>query len=392
MTIQELYDKRAKVVENMRAHIEAHTRDNGTLSAEDTQAYEKMEAEVKDLTDSIKREEQLAAIEASLSKTVGTPVVNKPDSGSKTEPAKPTRATDEYKAAMLDAFRTKFNNTAEILREGSDADGGYLVPEEYDRRLIDVLSDSNIMRGLATKITTSGLHKINIAGNKPAAAWVDEGEELTFSDAKFSQTTMDAHKLVVAVKVTEELLYDNAFNLESYLLRTFGEALGNAEEDVCMTGNGSGKPTGIFDATNGGTQAITTATITADKLIDLTYALKRPYRKNAAFILNDATIASIRKLKDGAGAYLWQPSFTAGEADRLLGYPVYTSAYAPTNGVAFGDFKYYNIGDRGTRSFAKLTELYATSGVVAFIAKERIDAKLILKEAVQILTISSSNS
>ena len=124
-------------------------------------------------------------------------------------------------------------------------------------------------------------------------------------------------------------------------------------------------------------------------MLNLVYALKRPYRKTASFILNDQTLAVLRKLKDNNGAYIWQPSYQTGEPDRLLGYAVHTSAYAPTNAIAFGDYKYYNIGDRGTRSFAELRELFAGNGMVAYLAKERVDGKLIMPEAVQILKLGA---
>lgn len=248
------------------------------------------------------------------------------------------------------------------------------------------------MRKLATTITTSGEHKINIAATKPAASWIEEGGALTFGDATFSQILLDAHKLHVAIKVTEELLYDNAFNLESYILTQFGKALANAEEDAFLNGNGTGKPLGLFAATGGGTVADTVTSIKADDMIGLVYALKRPYRKNAAFILNDKNLAVLRKLKDTNGAYIWQPSYQAGEPDRLLGYPVYTSAYAPETAIAFGDYSYYNIGDRGSRSFSELRELFAGNGMIGYVAKERVDGKLVLAEAVQILKINSSAS
>jgi HK97 family phage major capsid protein len=200
------------------------------------------------------------------------------------------------------------------------------------------------------------------------------------------------------VKVTEELLYDNAFNLESYILRQFVKALANAEEDAFLNGNGTGKPLGILAPTGGGEIGVTTASATAivaDEVINLVYALKRPYRKNAAFIANDQTLALVRKLKDTTGAYIWQPSYQAGEPDRLLGYPIHTSAYVPTVAagqpvLAFGDFSYYNIGDRGTRSFAELKELFAGNGMIGFVAKERVDGKLVLPEAVQILKMKSA--
>ena len=101
-------------------------------------------------------------------------------------------------------------------------------------------------------------------------------------------------------------------------------------------------------------------------------------------------VSSLRKLKDNNGAYIWQPSYQAGEPDRVLGYAVHTSAYAPEDAIAFGDYKYYNIGDRGTRSFSELRELFAGNGMIGYVAKERVDGKLILPEAVQILKLKAS--
>ena len=390
MTILELREKRNKAWEAAKAFLESHRTEKGTLTAEDDATYTQMEQEINDLGKEIARLERQEALEAELNRPVNQPLTTKPGSGRGEEP-KTGRASDEYRKAMLDAFRSNFKRVSNILQEGVDADGGYLVPEEYDRRLIDTLSEENIMRRLATIITTSGEHKINIAATKPAASWIEEGGALTFGDATFSQILLDAHKLHVAIKVTEELLYDNAFNLEGYILDQFGKALGNAEEDAFLNGDGTGKPLGLFAATGGGTVAGTlTAAIKSDDMLDLVYALKRPYRKKASFIMNDKTLSSLRKLKDNNGAYIWQPSYQVGEPDRVLGYAVHTSAYAPEDAIAFGDYKYYNIGDRGTRSFSELRELFAGNGMIGYVAKERVDGKLILPEAVQILKLKAS--
>lgn len=389
MTILELREKRNKAWEAAKAFLESHRTEKGTLTAEDDATYTQMEQEINDLGKEIARLERQEALEAELNRPVNQPLTSKPGSGSGEEP-KTGRASDEYRKAMLDAFRSNFKRVSNILQEGVDADGGYLVPEEYDRRLIDTLSEENIMRRLGTIITTSGEHKINIAATKPAASWIEEGGALTFGDATFSQILLDAHKLHVAIKVTEELLYDNAFDLEGYILDQFGKALGNAEEDAFLNGDGTGKPLGLFAATGGGTVAGTlTAAIKSDDMLDLVYALKRPYRKKASFIMNDKTLSSLRKLKDNNGAYIWQPSYQAGEPDRVLGYAVHTSAYAPEDAIAFGDYKYYNIGDRGTRSFSELRELFAGNGMIGYVAKERVDGKLILLEAVQILKLKA---
>ena len=393
MTINELREKRAKVWEDTKAFLESHRTEKGTISAEDEVTYNRMMKDIDDLGKEITRLEKQEAFDKELSKVIGAPLTNRPGAAGimdEDEKLKPARARKGYAQDLLKAMRSNFKQVTNLVQEGVDADGGYLVPEEYDKRIIDVLTEDNIMRGLATTITTSGEHKINIAATKPAAAWIEEGGALVFGDATFGQTLLDAHKLHVAIKITEELLYDNAFNLENYIITEFGKAMANAEEDAFLNGDGKGKPLGLFAETGGGTVANTlTAAIKSDDVLDLVYALKRPYRKTAKFILNDQTLLSLRKLKDNNGAYMWQPSYQAGEPDKLLGYSVYTSAYAPKALISFGDYSYYNIGDRGTRSMQELRELFAGNGMIGYVVKERVDGKLILPEAVQILKLQA---
>ena len=341
--ILEMIEKRNKAWEGAKAFVESKRDKDGLLSTEDAAAYAAMEQKVKDYGAEIARLQEMEAMEQELAKPVNTPLTGKPMSTTE-KPEKTGRASEAYKQAMLTALRTNFRQVSNVLSEGVDANGGYLVPEEYDHRLIDILDEENVMRKLGTRITTSGEHKINIAATKPAAAWIEEGGALTFGDATFDQIILDAHKLHVAIKVTEELLYDNAFNLENYIMQQFGKALANAEEDAFINGTGTGQPLGILAATGGadvGVTAKSATAITADELIDLIYSLKRPYRKSAAFLLNDQTLAAIRKLKDNYGQYLWQPSLQAGEPDRILGYAAYTSPYFPAvaagkAAVAFG--------------------------------------------------------
>ena len=400
MTIQELMEKRKLAWEGAKAFVEAIQDKDGLMSDEDAKTYAEMESKVMNFTQEIERLHQMEAMEREMTKPTSEPLTSKPLTENKQQTQKTGRASNEYKNAVLNALRSNFKQVSNVLQEGVDAAGGYLVPEEYDSRLIQGLTEENILRKLGTKITTSGEHKINIAATTPAASWIEEGGSLSFGDATFKQILLDAHKLHVAIKITDELLYDNAFNLENYILDQFAKALANAEENAFLNGDGVGKPLGIFATDGGGEVAVTTNTqssITADEIINLVYALKRPYRKNAAFIMNDQTIALLRKLKDSNGAYLWQPAVQAGEPDRLFGYPVYTSAFVPTVAagqpvIAFGDFSYYNIGDRGVRSFDQLRELFAGNGMVAFLAKERVDGKLVLPEAVQILKMKPSGS
>lgn len=390
MTILELREARNKAWEGAKAFVESKRDKDGLLSNEDAEAYNKMEEKIKNFSKEIERMEEMENMENELNKPVNSPIVTKPLKADNVK-EKRGRASNEYKNAMLTALRSNFRQVSDVLQEGVDADGGYLVPDEYDSRLIQKLEENNVVRMLSTTIKTSGEHKINIASTTPAAAWIEEGGTLTFGDAKFEQKILDAHKLHVAVKVTEELLYDNAFGLENFLIDSFGKAIGNAEENAFLNGTGNGQPTGIF-ATDGGGTYITAKTTGADAIIELVYNLKRAYRKNAAFIMNDKMIATIRTYKDSNGAYMWQPSLIQGEPDRLLGYPVYTSQYAPEDSIAFGDFSYYNIGDRGVRSFKQLTELFAGNGMIGYVAKERVDGKLVLPEAVQILKVATTTT
>ena len=393
MTITEIMEKRARLWESTKKFLEDHTDKDGKMPAADAEAYEKMEADIKEMSKTIDRLNKQAEMDKKFALPTSSPLTGKPQTAMPGTVEKKGTASDAYKKAMLTALRTNFHKVEDVLQEGIDESGGYLVPDELDGRLVDVLEEENIMRGLGHPLTTSGQHKINLVASKPAALWIEEGGALTFGDAAFDQKFLDAHKLHVAIKVTEELLYDNAFQLEKWIIEEFGKALANAEEDAFLNGDGNGKPNGLFkDAQTGVT--IDSVDITADDVIDLVYSLKRPYRKNASFITNDGTLGVIRKLKDDNGNYLWQPSLQAGQPDTLLGYSIHTSQFAPVLAagnvaMAFGDYNYYNIGDRGRRAFQELKQLFAGNGMVGFVMKERVDGLLILPEAVQLLKVAA---
>lgn len=394
MTILELQEKRNKVWEGAKAFLESNRNESGILSAEDDTAYSKMERDMENLGHEITRLERAEAFERKMEQTTSQPLLATPESIKATD--KRPHAKAEYAEAMMTAFRTSFKNVSDTLHTGVDSEGGYLVPEEWDSRLFQVLNGENIMRQLGTTIKTEGTHKINIANSTPVGAWIDEGEAIKFDAPDIGQKLLDAHKLSVGVKVTDELLFDEGYDLESFIQKSFGETLANMEEEAFLNGTGttgtSKRPTGIFHTTEGGEFSSTVTNINGDAVIDLVYSLKRQYRKKSSFIMNDEMVKLIRKLKDSNGQYLWQPSVVGSEPDTLLGYKLYTSQFAPVGYVAFGDYSYYNIGDRGNRSFKKLVELFAGNGKVGFVAQERVDGKLILPETVQILTVSSSVS
>lgn len=392
--ILELREKRAKAWETAKAFLDSKRGNDGLLSAEDTTAYEKMEADVVALGKEIDRLERQAAIDLELSKPLTSPIAGKP--GTQGPDEKTGRASDDYKKAFWNAMRSKAPRyeVLNALQVGTDSEGGYLVPDEFERTLVQSLEEENIFRSLAKIIqTSSGDRKIPVVTSKGTAAWLDEEEAYTESDDAFGQTSIGAFKLGTLIKVSEELLNDSVFNLESYIATEFARRIGAKEEEAFFTGDADGKPTGIFAAAGGaqvGVTAAGTASVKVDEVIDLFYSLKSPYRKKAVFVMNDSTVKAIRKLKDGQGQYLWQPSLTAGEPDAILNRPVHTSSYVPAIGaaaktIAFGDFGYYWVADRQGRSFKRLNELFAATGQVGFMATQRVDGKLILPEAIKVL-------
>ena len=393
MTFNELRTKRATLWNTMEGFLDTHRTDKGVLSAEDDATYNNMEKELDALTTEIKRMERRDAIEAELNKPVGSPLTGKPE---KPEDEKVGRASNAYKEDFDRHLRGK-TLLHNVLSEGTDADGGYLVPEEFERQIVKTLDEANVIRSLAKVITTNSERKIPVAASHSTAQWTLENGAYTESNPTFGQKQIDAYKLTDLIRVSQELLQDSAFDLESYIAGEFARAFGIAEEQAFCVGTGTNQPTGIFTA-NGGTVGVTaaaTTAITADELISLVYALKSPYRRNAKFLMNDATVAAIRKLKDLNGAYMWQPSVQAGQPDRLLGYEIYTSPYVPTLAagalaVAFGDFQNYWIADRAGRTVQRLNELYATNGQVGYVATERVDGKVILAEGIQLLKMKAS--
>lgn len=402
--ILELREKRAKAWDAAKQFLDAKRGADGMLSEEDTAAYDKMEQDVMNLGKEIERLERQAAIDAELSKATSTPLTGKPGAKmGKDETEKTGRASDEYKCSFWNAMRVKapMPSVLNALQEGTDSEGGYLVPDEFERTLVEALEEENVFRTLAHVIrTSSGDRKIPVVASKGSASWVDEEGAYQESDDAFSQVSIGAYKLGTMIKVSEELLADSVFDLEAYISKEFARRIGAREEESFFNGDGKGKPLGILAAAGGAEVGVTAASataITADEVIDLFYSLKAPYRKNAVWVLNDATVKQIRKLKDTTGQYLWQPSLVAGTPDTILGRPVKTSAFMPTAAagaktIAFGDFKYYWIADRQGRTFKKLSELYAANGQVGFMGTQRVDGKLILPEAIKVLQQKSGSS
>lgn len=391
-------EKRANLWDAAKKYRDAHIGEDGTMSAEDAATYDRMVEDVDRMKNEVERLERQQAIDAELNQPTAKPLTGKPLLPGMDE--KTGRATDSYRNAFWKAMRNKTvrPEVYNALEVGTDSEGGYLVPDEYEHTLIEALEEKNIFRRLAHVIhTSSGERKIPVSVSKGTAAWIDEEAAYPESDDSFGQVSISAYKLATMIKISEELLNDSVFNMPAYISKEFARRIGAAEEEAFFTGNGTGKPLGILAATGGAQTGVTAASQTAvtfDEVIDLYYSLRAPYRQDGVFIMNDATIKALRKLKNGSGDYIWQPSVTLGAPDRVLNRPVYTSQYMPTlaagaKTILFGDLSYYWVADREGRQFKRLNELYAATGQVGFLASERVDGKLILGESVQVLAMKA---
>ena len=395
--IAEMRQKRGELWDKAKAFLNEHADENGMMSVEDTATYERMEQELDNFGAAIDRQERAERLERELNAPTSEILASRPE---KNVPGKQGRASDEYRDAFWRMVRDRSANYTvyNALQIGTDSEGGYLCPDEYERTLIQALEEENKLRSLCKVIrTASGDRKIPLVASHGTASWVDEEGVIPESDDSFGQITLGAHKVASIIKVSDELLQDSVFDVESYIATEFARRVGDAEEAAFIVGDGAGKPIGMLHETNGATTGVTAASataITADELIDLVYSLKAPYRKHALFLFNDQTLKAIRKLKDGNGQFLWQPGLQAGQPNTLLGYNYETSYHMPLIGtgkkpILFGDFSSYWIADREGRSIKRLNELYAATGQVGFRVTQRLDARLVQQEGMKCLTIKS---
>ncbi|HEM3512561.1 TPA: phage major capsid protein [Streptococcus suis] len=399
--ILELKEKRNIAWEAAKAFLEDARKADGQVSAADAEAYDKLEEKVVNLGKEIERLERQEKLDKELSQPAAQALTSQPSAKIPEQDEEEEAdgiASKAYTKTFWSSIRKRhFFDIKNVLRVGEDSEGGHLVPDEYEKKLIQGLQEENFVRQLATVIkTSSGERKIPVVTGHGTASWLDENGLYPESDEIFGQVTLDSFKVGTAIRISEELINDSVFDLESYMTAEFARRIGTEEEKAFLIGDGAKKPTGIFTTAEVTGPTTATKDITFDDMIEVYHALPAPYRKNAVWILHDTTVKAIRKLKDNNGNYIWQPSTQAGQPDMILNRPYFTSTFAPlpeagNKAIAFGDFSYYWIADRQGRTFKRLNELYAANGQVGFLASQRVDGKLVLPEAVKVLTVKAGS-
>ncbi|AQS52543.1 hypothetical protein BW727_100133 [Jeotgalibaca dankookensis] len=296
-----------------------------------------------------------------------------------------------YNKAFWNTMRTQ----QEIYSEMSnmkDSTGSYPAPYEFMHSYTPALEKENVFRRIGTVVkTTSPEGKIFASTSTGKAEWLSEGVAIPESNDTINQFTLNSYKLASLTRLKHTFVTDNKFDIEKYLKNEFARRFGREEENAFLNGDGVDAPTGILHPTEGAEVGVTAAgtdAITYDEVIKLYFSLGKHYRRNAVWIINDETALYLRTLKDSSGNYLWNHS-----DNTILGKPVEYSNYMPgmesgNKAIAFGDFSFFWIVDRQSLSVKVLKEKYILEGQIGYASYERLDAKLIVPEAVKVLQLA----
>jgi HK97 family phage major capsid protein len=300
---------------------------------------------------------------------------------------------------------------AKSLSAGSDADGGYLVPDETEAEIGRLLSAASPIRSIAgVRQVTAAVYKKPFAITGPQTGWVGETAARPETTAPtLAEMQFPAMELYAMPAATQTLLDDSAVSIDQWIAEEVQAAFAEQEGTAFVTGDGSNKPRGFLDYTKvadgswswgnmgyvaTGAAGAFPASDSSDVLIDLVYSLKAGYRQNANWVMNRKTQAEVRKLKDADGNYLWQPAATADGRASLIGFPVTEAEDMPDIGadayaIAFGDFRRgYLIVDRlGVRI---LRDPYSAKPYVLFYTTKRVGGGVQNFEAIKLLKFAAS--
>ncbi|MFC5421044.1 phage major capsid protein [Bosea eneae] len=264
----------------------------------------------------------------------------------------------------------------------TDATAGFLAPTTFGNEILKALREYSPIRQYAKVIQIGGRDvRYPRRIGSTAATWVDEVANRTESAPSYEQVTLTPYELATFVEVSRQLLEDNAYNLEGELASDLAESFAIAEGTAFATGNGTGKPKGILAATGIAEvvsgAAATLGTAPGDTLIGVFSAIPTAHAQNGAWAMNRNTLATIRKIKDTTGQYLWQPSLREGAPSTLLGRPVlemvdFPDIAAGAYPIVFGDWSGYRIVDRVDMSILSDPYSRAKNGINVFHARKRV--------------------
>jgi HK97 family phage major capsid protein len=317
----------------------------------------------------------------------------------------------EVKSFVNGYLRLGRDSELKSLSGAVPADGGYAVPRQIDAAIAARLKDLSPIRAIAQVVQTgtAGYRKLITTGGT-ASGWVSEvAARPETATPSFAEIAPPTGELYANPAASQAMLDDVGFDLESWLADEIAMEFARAEGAAFVSGTGVNQPSGFLAAPNAatgdGARAFGTLQFIASghasgfdpnpelKLIDLVHALKAGHRQGASWVMNAATLARVRKLKDATGAFLWQPGMTEGQPDRLLGYPVVEAADMPDVGagnlpIAFGNFRAgYLIAERSATTI--LRDPFTNKPFVHFYATKRVGGQVLDSDAIKLLKIAA---
>ena len=271
--------------------------------------------------------------------------------------------------------------------------GSYALPAPADGKYEKAVSKESVLRRIGTVFANyDGSSTIWAVDSDDIAEFIPEFGEITIRDVAddFTKLPVDRNKLAMLLRLPTEFVSDAAFDLEGYLVKRLAKAFARAEDRAFILGSGAQEPSGLLNDTDGAETGAAAAALTFDAVIDHYFSVKPEHRKNGVWLMNDETALSLKKLKDDAGNYLWR-----GSDDTILGKPVMITEHMPNaeagaKPILFGDFSYYWIVKRSPVTVKSLKELFALNWQTGYLAFEFIDGKLIRRDAVKALQITSA--
>ncbi len=325
-------------------------------------------------------------------------MVTRPDSGFESKQVDDyLNAFDSYCRKGLEGLQP---DEKKALTVSNDSTGGYLAPPEYVRELLKTITEISPIRSIA-RVRSTGARSIQIPkrDGQFSAQWVSEsGTRSETTGYTVGLEELPAHEMYALVDISEQDLEDTVFDLEAEMQSEFAEQFAKAEGNAFVVGDAVGKPHGFMDHSGvGHVNSGNASAVTADGLISLVHNIKSDYTRNGTFVFNRATLASIRKLKDTAGQYVFQTGMMLGGnmVNTILGHPYVEATDMPSEGsntfpVAFGDFRRaYMIVDRVNLAVLRDPFTQATTGNVRYIARKRVGGQVVQKEAINKLKCST---
>jgi HK97 family phage major capsid protein len=400
--------ERKTLVDGMRSILGTARTEKRDLTAEEATEYDRMEADVRAIRDRVKRHESMNELDEELERGIRRKEPEVDDKIEEEETFLDAISDAGYRSAFMDFMRHQrpksesmdlLSGVRAAYQVGTPSEGGYTVPETWRRQLIETRTQFGVLRQLATIITTTSgelIHIPKVTDAQVATAVAEEGA-YTESEDTFDEMTLSAYKYGILVKISEELLEDSLFDLQAFIIRRAGRALGLKEGALYATGDGTGDPTGITVAATVGKTLAATNAVTAPEILDWIHSVAPPYRPGAQFVMHDNTVLAIAKLEDANDQWLWQPGLQAGEPDRIRGYPLYIDPFYDDvgDGVSkiigtFGDHSEYYIREVGAPYTQRLNELFAVNGQIGFRFRIRVDGNLADTAAVKSLKTAAS--